>query len=313
MECNETVGGIRMRVFVTGATGYLGMAIATRLLKTGAEVFGLARTAEGAQALRAIGVKPALGDLGAPESFVAELKNCDAVVHAARAAGDVAPFDQTALEAIRAGVVDGRVRHVLYTSAVFVHGETGEAIEDESAVLKPAATASWRPAHEDVALDLVEHEAHVSVMRPGMVYGGVGGVFGAWFREARQRKTITYLGDGRQRWNMVHNDDVAEGYRLALEHARGGQRFILVDESRHTVRELAEAAARVTGATARSLPREQVLKQLGDYGAALLMDQRVTAAKARRELGWVPRHASFVAEADALHREWVESQKAVVA
>src|SRR5262249_29520222 len=84
---------------------------------------------------------------------------------------------------------------------------------------------------------------------------------------ARDRRTISYPGDGRQHWNVVHRDDVAEGYRLALEHARGGQRFILVDESHHTVRELAEAAARGSGGTARSLAREKVLEKLGGQGA----------------------------------------------
>jgi len=301
-----------MKVFVTGATGYLGSAIAARLVKGGSEVFGLARTAERAEALRGLGVKPTLGDLRQPESFVAELKNCDAVVHAAIATDNVPRADQAALEAIRAGVVDGRVRRVLYTSGVFVHGETGDAIEDESSPLKPAASVSWRPAHEEVALDLVEHEAQVSVMRPGVVYGGAGGILGGWFREARERRIISYPGDGSQRWNLVHRDDVAEAYRLALEHARGGQRFLLVDESRHTVRELAEAAARSAGATAHSVPRGQVLEELGDYGAALLMDQRMTAAKARRELGWVPRHASFITEADDLYREWVAGDEATV-
>ena len=302
-----------MRVFVTGATGYLGAAIAARLVRGGHEVYGLAHRPERAEALRAAGVKLLLGDIAQAESYVAELKNCDAVVHAATFDREVPRRDQMALEAIRAGVVDGRVRHVLYTSEAWVHGDTGDTIEDETTAPKPPELMAWRPAHEDVALDLVDHEAHVSVIRPGVVYGGAGGMFGSWFREAREKRTITYPGDGSQRWNLVHREDVAEGYRLALEHGRGAQRFILVDESRFTVRELAEAAAAAAEAEARPLPREQVLAQLGPYGAALLMDQRVSAAKARRELGWVPRHSSFVAEADALHREWAAGERTAVA
>src|SRR5690242_7419791 len=159
----------RMRVFVTGASGYLGSAIASRLVKTGAEVQGLVRTADRAERLRGIGVVPVLGTLEQADALVAALKNCDAVVHVGRAPRDTALVDQKALEAIRAGVLDGRVRHVLYTSGAFVHGPTGDAIEDESSLTRPAPGVSWRPAHEDVALDLVEHEAHVSVMRPGLV------------------------------------------------------------------------------------------------------------------------------------------------
>ncbi len=301
-----------MRVFVTGATGYLGRAIAARLAQGGLEVQGLARRQERGDALVALGVKPVIGDLETPESFVADLKNCDAVVHAAARPGpEAARCDQLALETIKTSVVDGRVRRVLYTSGVWVHGDTGERIEDESSPLHPAEVVAWRPAHEEVALDLVEHEAQVSVLRPGMVYGGTGGTFGDWFREARKKKTVTYPG-GDQHWNMVHLDDVAEAYRLALEHARGAPRFILVDESRYTVRELAEAVARVTGAEARAWRRAQVLERLGPVGAALLMDQRVTAGRARRELGWVPRHTSFVNEIEDLHRGWLAGEKAPV-
>ncbi len=309
----QTEGSKPMRVFVTGATGYLGRAIAARLVKAGSRVHGLARSAERANALRAIGVLPTLGTLEQPESFVAELKNCDAVVHVARSASDPSRIDQRALEAIRAAVFDGRVRHLVYTSAAFVHGATGDAIADEGS--EPAASApfAWRRAHEEVALDLVEHEAHVSVMRPGLIYGGSGGLFGSWFRDARKARIVSYPGDGNQRWSLVHRDDVAEAYRLALEHARGGQRFLLADESRHTARELAEAVARVSGATARTLAREAASDPAGDWDLALLLDQRVASGKARRELGWVPRHLSFVGEVDALEREWLEGQKASVA
>ena len=100
-----------MRVFVTGATGYLGRAIAARLVKSGYEVHGMTRKSERAAALRAIGVRPLVGDITRPETWVAGLKNCDAVIHAAGFEDKVAKRDQMALEAIRSGVVDGRVRH----------------------------------------------------------------------------------------------------------------------------------------------------------------------------------------------------------
>jgi nucleoside-diphosphate-sugar epimerase len=301
-----------MKVFITGATGYLGSAIACRLVKAGLRVHGLARSAARAESLRSIGVTPILGTLEQPESYLADLKNCDAVVHAARASGDLVAIDQKVLEAIRVSALDGRVRHVLYTSGAFVHGPAGDAGQDETATLNPSPSSQWRPAHEDVALDLVDHDVHVSILRPGLVYGGQGGYFGGWFREGLQRKTVTYPGEGSQHWSVVHRDDVAEAYRLALEHARGGQKFLLVDGSRHTARELAQAAAHATGAITCSLAPEQVLEQLGDRGAALLMDHWLTAAKARRDLGWVPRHTSFVAEAEALYREWQDGRRATV-
>jgi nucleoside-diphosphate-sugar epimerase len=302
-----------LRVFVTGATGYVGNPVAARLAQNGFEVHGLTRYKERAEALRAQGIQPVIGDLERPESLIADLKNCDAVVHAAFNAADAARVDQLALEIIKTGVVDGRVRHVVYTSGVWVHGNTGEQVEDESADPHPAEIVAWRPAHEEVALDLVEHEVHVAVMRPAMVYGGTGGTFAGWFREAREKHVVTYPGDGTQHWNMVHRDDVAEGYRLALEHARAGQRYLLADESHFTVRELAEAVAHASGAQAQPWNRDEVLKQLGLAGAALLLDQRVTAARARRTLGWVPRHSNFVAEAGNLLRDWRAGEQTILA
>jgi nucleoside-diphosphate-sugar epimerase len=305
---------MKMRVFVTGASGYLGAAIAARLAKNGCDVQGLVRTKERAEAFASLGMKPVLGDLQKPQTFLSDLKNNDAVVHAAEAdSPDTARLDRLALEMIRAGVVDGRVRRVLYTSGIWVHGETGERIEDETSALRPAPHVAWRPAHEEVALDMVELEAHVSVIRPGMVYGGSGGEFAKWFREAREKKTVTYPGDGSQHWNMVHLADVAEGYRLALEHARGGSKFLLVDESRFTVRELAEAVAKAAEAEAKPSDQAQVVERFGHYGQALLLDQRLTSAKARRELGWVPMHTSFVSEAADLYGDWRAGERTAVA
>jgi nucleoside-diphosphate-sugar epimerase len=146
-----------------------------------------------------------------------------------------------------------------------------------------------------------------------MVYGESRGIFGSWFAEAREKKTITYPGDGSQHWGMVHREDVADAYALALEHGKGGERYLLSDESRYTVKQLAEAAAAAAGATAQSWPADDVVKTLSLFGKALLNDLQVTSAKARRELGWVPRHASFVNEAPSLWREWLDAKEAPVA
>jgi len=299
------------RIFVTGATGYLGGAIAARLARAGHEVFGLTRDAERASALAAIGIKPVLGDLSERDTFMGALQNCDAAVHALYDEDDVAGRDQTALEAYRQAAQDGRVRRLLYTSGMWVHGDTGGKVIDESAPIAPLGVVAWRAAHEEVAMDLSEHEVTVTVFRPAIVYGESRGILGGMFAEARARRTVSYPGDGTQHWGMVHRDDVAEAYALALEHGRGGERYALVDETQLTVREIAEAIARASGAAARPWPRAEVIAKLGLFGEALLTDQKITAVKARRQLGWVPRHTSFVHEAEALYREWQEQQAGV--
>ncbi len=304
---------MKSRIFVTGASGYLGGAIAARLARAGYEVVGLVRTPAHADLLRRGGVQPQLGDLTKPETFMSVLKNCDAAVHATDAReGSPATLDQKGLEAFGDAAEDGRLRRLLYTSGLWVHGDVqGETI-DESAPLKPLDLVTWRAAHEDVVMDLTHQEVAAVVFRPAMVYGECRGILGGWFREARDHHTVTYWGDGSQYWSMVHRDDVAEAYRLGLEHAQAGDRFLLADGSTHTVRELAEAVARVAGATAKPWAADEVVSSLGSYGQALLASIRINATKARRELGWVPRHTSFVAEIDSLYREWLAPREAQV-
>lgn len=303
---------MKHRVFVTGATGYLGSAIVARLVKHGHTVYGLTRDAKHARVLASRGVEPVLGDIAESDGFLHQIKNCDAVIQAATEDGpEQATRDQQALEAIQQAVVDGRVRRVLYTSGVWIQGDTGGQIVDETSPIDPAATVAWRPAHEEVAMDLGTHGAVSVVLRPGMVYGGARGTFGAWFREAHDKGTITYPGGG-QHWCMVHVDDVASAYLMALEHGEHGARFLICDESHFTVRELATAAAAATGARAQAMPAEQVIATMGDVGHALLLDQQATSARARRELGWAPMHTSFVAEAAAIFAEWQAGQSTKV-
>src|SRR5262249_4658507 len=159
---------------------------------------------------------------------------------------------------------------------------------------------------------LAQCEVEPVVFRPGVVYGETRGILGGWFREARDHGTVTYWGDGSQYWSLVHRDDVAEAFRLGLEHANAGERFLLGGGSTYTVRELAEAVARVTAATPRPWAADEVVLSLGSYGKALLSSTRINATKARRDLGWVPRHTSFVTEIDALYREWSEPDRARV-
>lgn len=299
------------RVFITGANGYLGSAVTARLARAGHEVQALVRGPESARIARSLGATAVLGSLADTERVVAVMKNCDVVVHAALADPDPEAGDQAALEMIRTAAHDGRVRRLLYTSTVWVHGDTGGAVVDETAPLAAAELCRWRPAHEQAAFDLAAADVATVVLRPGMVSGGRGGTFGDWFGEAKEKGTITYPGGGIQRWGVVHREDMADAYALALEHARGGERYLLVDETRLTVREMAEAAAAAAGA--RAIPSEPgaVHESLGAYGAALLMDQQFTAARARRELGWVPRHGSFVAAAADLLREWESAAQTV--
>lgn len=303
---------MKRRVFLTGATGYLGSAIAARLVRAGHEVHGLTRRPEKAGALEAIGVRPVVGPLEDFASFEGPLRNADAVVHTAFEPGSAASTDQKALEAIRTAVQDGRVRRVLYTSGTWVYGDTHGEVIDEARALDPLPLVKWLAAHEEVATDLAEFEVDVIVLRPTVVYGESRGMLARWFAEARDRRTLTIPGTGEQYWPLVHRDDVAEAYALALEHGAGGQHYNLCDESTFTVRQMGEAVAQAAGAELRTSDPETLVKRLGAYGEALLASTRCSAVKARRELGWVPRHTNFVRDAAALYRDWLEGKEAPV-
>jgi len=302
------------RIFITGATGYIGSAVIARLAREARyELFGLTRSQDSAAQLEGLGVTPVLGDLMQSEPWRGVLQNCDAVIHLAfDARNGAAERDTEALEAFRHAALDGRVRKVLYTSGIWVMGQSDGQPLDESAPLAPLELVSWRAAHEEIALDLDTHEVETVILRPGMVYGGHRGVLASWWNEAREKRTIHYPG-GDQHWAMVHRDDVAEAYALALEHAQGGERYVIADDAHPTVRELAKAAAAASGAKAIARPADAVVQKLGLYGRALLNDLQVSAAKARRELGWVPRHGSFVAEAPAMWAEYKTTREATVA
>jgi len=299
------------RIFLTGATGYLGSAIGARLVRAGHEVLGLTRNESRTRWLESAGMSPIVGSLEQPDAWLGRLKNADVVVHAALDAEDAAAQDQRLLEAVRAAMIDGRVKRLLYMSGIWVHGGSDSVI-DENTTLQPLAISKWRAAHEEVALDYIENGLETVILRPGIAYGESRGILGGFWREARDAHTVTYPGDGSQYWPMVHRDDVAEGFLLALEHAKPGSRFLLADDSKLTVREIAEAIAHVTGATAKSRAREEVIEQLGAYGEALLTSQQVSSAAAHRELGWVPRHPSFVREIESLYGEWQAGQKTAV-
>jgi nucleoside-diphosphate-sugar epimerase len=300
------------KIFITGASGYLGREISARLVRAGHEVFGLTRDSGRATELNRAGVKAIVGEIGKPESFIGALKNCDVAVHAAYANEGAAQLDRLALEAFADASEDGRLRKLVYTSGLWVHGDTGDTTVDESTPLAPHDVVMWRAAHEEIAMDLAQNEVTVIVFRPSIVYGGSRGIIGDMFRRAKERSAVRVPGTGEQAWCMVHVRDVAEAYALGIEHAASGDRFLLTDGSTQTALEVGEAIARVTGTKVELWPAEEVLARLGDYGKAMLGSTRVSSMKARRDLGWVPRHTSAIGEIEALYKEWLGPREASV-
>jgi len=300
-----------MKVFVTGGMGYIGSAVAMRLKKAGHDVSALVRSKEKGAALQGAGIKLVVGDLGNPAGYAAAAYGAQAFVHVAQDHGPaMVDMDKKAITTAREllrGSVGGTF---IYTSGIWVVGDTGEEPADEKRPPKPAGAVAWRPAHEQAALDLAKDGIRAVVVRPGIVYGGPGGGIPAMlFGTASKHGAAQIVGEGNNHWPMVHRDDLAELYVRLVERAPAGSIFHGNDASSHTLREIGEACSRAAGKREVSvLPLDKARAQMGPVADAFALDQRVSSEKARNELDWRPRHESFVAEAEKLFREWHAAQ-----
>jgi nucleoside-diphosphate-sugar epimerase len=301
-----------MRVFVTGATGYLGSAIVDALLEGGHEVSGLTSSDDKVAALEAKGVRAAVGGLEDPGSWRRSAVRADAVVHAAfdYGAEDPVALDRLAIDTLLSAAGEGSGSRVLvYTSGVWVLGETGEREADESAATDhPFELTTWRPGHERTVLDAAGKGSGrlvSSVVRPGVLYGGRRGLMIPFFRSAAEEGAATYVGDGQNRMALVHKDDVGRLYRAVLELFAGGV-FHAVDGSPMTMLDVARAASEAAGAEGktRSVPLAEARGQLGKVADALCLDQVVSARRSNELLAWAPHYPSFREGAPAAYREW---------
>jgi nucleoside-diphosphate-sugar epimerase len=298
-----------MRVFMTGASGYIGSAVARELVRAGHEVTGMHHSPESATRVRAAGATPILGDLVEPATYAEVAGGHDVLIHLAfdyekSMAADRAAVD-TLIEAARSHMV--RDAHLIYTSGCWVLGETGdEPAAEDASVDHPAPVVEWRPAHEERLLGMTGEGSDLTptVIRPGMVYGGTGGLVTTLFASAAEEGAARYVGDGENRWSLVHRNDLATLYRLVVEERADGI-FHAVDGTPVRVLDMARAASEAAGAggETRGVPLEEARAELGPVADALVLDQVIVTRRAD-EVGWKPIHPSFVEGADAAWREY---------
>lgn len=279
-----------MQVFLTGATGYIGGAVAEALSQAGHAVVGLARSDDQARLLAAKGLGAHRGDLRDTESLAEGARNADAVIHAALApAADAGQVDGAAVEAI-IGALGQFNRPFIYTSGCWVVGNTGDKIADEDTPLAPTPLVAWRPASEHLVLAAARHGVQGIVLRPAMVYGRRGGLVASFVQTAREHGAARVIGEGWNRWTFVHLDDLADLYVRALRAAAGTLLFA-AHGAAVRVLDVAEAASRAAGAEGRvhSVPLEEARKTMGPFADALALDQQISGARAQQTLGWRPR------------------------
>lgn len=294
-----------MRVFVTGASGFIGSAVAQAFARASHDVVGLARTEDKARALGRHEVRAIVGTLEAPAAWREHAERADALVHCAAMPRAFELDRSAARELISAARTSGAPRVLVYTSGVWVYGDTRGARVDETTPRNPLALVTERVASEDIVLGASAGTLRTLVLRPGCVYGGSGSLTASWFESATKEGAARIVGDGRNRWAMVHRDDLADLYVRAAESQHGGV-FNATDETRASVRECAEAASRAAGADGRvaSTPLDEARAKLGAFADALAVDQHVSSERAAQLLGWKPRHAGFVAGVERYGAAW---------
>jgi nucleoside-diphosphate-sugar epimerase len=271
-----------MKVFLIGATGYIGSAIAEALLAAGHSVTGVSRSNESDDALRNQGVTPVRADLKTPSTLNVA---ADSVVFAGTT--NDGSLDMSAMRVLLQG------KPFVYTSGVWILGDTRGQVYDESSPLSPLPFVAWRPEAENLALT-----GGGVVIRPAVVYGRAGGLPAMLVKSASESGAAQYIGSGENRWPLVHLEDLAELYVLALEKAKPGSLYLAADGPSYKVREIAEAASYAADAAGqtRAVPLHEARKQYGPMADALVLDQQVSGEKAKRELGWKPHGASVLEE-----------------
>src|SRR5579862_2258412 len=219
-----------MRIFLTGATGYVGAAVLDALIRGGHSVTALVRDSEKAERIAARGAHPVIGNLADVESFRGAAEAQDGYVHTAldKVSGRAQAIEKIAIETILAAAQRPRTstasidkRFVIVTSGVWVLGKAPDPIA-EDAPLNPIAMASYRPEHERMVLEAASDRLRTIVIRPGVVYGGGYGIVGDIFKAATNG-LVRVVGDGSNRWPLVYDRDLADLYAkiAASDQAEG--------------------------------------------------------------------------------------------
>jgi nucleoside-diphosphate-sugar epimerase len=294
-----------MRVFLTGGTGYLGSAILDALFRAGHQVVAIARDPEKVGRLEARGATAVLADIDTPQRYVNHVKQCDAVIHAAREGSTRSvEKDRQAIDTLVGALKEsGSGKTFIYTSGVWVLGKNSWPA-DEDSPLRPAEYSAWRVPHETMVLDAEGDGLRTAVIRPGILYGGSRGIISDLLKDALNG-LVRVIGSGKNHWACVYERDAADLYVRVLQAPDASGVFHVTDEADERVNDMVEAIAGhlLQKPDVRHVPLPEAKKKMGTYAEALALDQRVRSPRARA-LGWVPTLSSVSASVPRLFEEF---------
>ena len=288
-----------MRVFVTGASGFVGSAIVKELIGAGHQVLGLARSDSSANALIAAGAEVHRGDLEDLASLRSGASASDGVIHTGfihdfARIKEVCEVDTRAIEAM-ARVLAGSDRPLLVTSGTALVSPGRLAIETTIPPFNPAwPRASELAADAAAALGVKASSVRLSPSVHGE--GDLHGFVPILINVARQKGVSAYVGDGLNRWNAVHRLDAAHLYRLALEKAEGGVRYHAVGEEAVAFKAIAEAIGKKLGIPVVSKSPEEAAEHFGWFTNFAAIDCPASSQSTKEGLNWQPVHSTLLAD-----------------
>lgn len=290
-----------MRVFVTGATGFVGTAVVQELISAGHQVLGLARSDASAQKLVKAGAEVLRGDLEDLDSLRTGAGETDGVIHAGfihdfTRFAEVCETDKQAIVTI-GEVLAGSNRPLIVTSGTALVSPGKLATEDIIPSLNPA----WPRASEQAADEVCRLGVRVASVRLSPSVHGDGdqhGFIPILINTAREKGFSAYIGEGLNRWNAVHRLDAAHLFRLALENATPGARYHACAEEGVTVRSVAEAIGQQLNIPVKSITPEAAAGHFGWFAQMAAIDCPASGKLTQERLNWRPTHPTLLADID---------------
>jgi nucleoside-diphosphate-sugar epimerase len=290
-----------MRVFVTGASGWIGSAVVPELIGAGHHVVGLARSDSSAAAIEAAGAEVLRGELGDLDTLRAGAADSDGVIHLAfiHDFTDIAASvgaDRTAIETM-GSALEGSGKPLVIASGTPAWPGRVATENDGSA---PGSPMTGRFENAQAALDMAARGVRPSIVRlPRTVHGDGDrhGFIARMVAAARDTGVSGYVGDGSSRWPAVHVLDAAHLFRLAVEQAPAGSRLHAVGDEGVPIRDIAEVIGRHLNVPASSVPADH----FGWMGQILAIDQPASAVLTRELLPWHPTHPALLEDLDKGH------------